>query len=119
MICAQSDLSKADEGLARTFTSALAATLRPATLHLDQIGWLSERDKLATADDLRAAYRDRAAELSGLGERWRKFRHAVPLEEAGTGCLTPPRRPARHLHGEGLRGRRGRPGIALPAAGLS
>jgi uncharacterized protein YecT (DUF1311 family) len=93
MICAQSDLSKADEELARSFASALATTLRPATLRLDQSGWLAERDKLTTADDLRAAYRDRAVELSRLAEAWRRFRHAVPLEEARTRCLTPPEAP--------------------------
>lgn len=93
MICAQSDLSKADEDLARTFTSALAATLRPATLRLDQIGWLARRDKLTTADDLRAAYRGRAGELSRLATAWRKFRHAVPLEEARMRCLTSPEAP--------------------------
>jgi len=94
MICAQSDLSKADEELAPTFTSALAMTLRPAMLRLDQIAWLAQRDKLTTADDLRAAYRNRASELSRLAEAWRAFRRPVPLDEARTHCLAPPDAPA-------------------------
>jgi uncharacterized protein YecT (DUF1311 family) len=94
MICAHSDLSKADKDLARTFTSALATTLRPATLRLDQIAWLAQRDKLTTADDLRAAYRDRANELLRLAEGWRRFRRPVPIDEARTHCLASPDAPA-------------------------
>lgn len=94
MICAQPDLSKADEELARTFTSALAMTLRPATLRLDQIAWLAKRDELTTADDLRAAYRNRANELSRLAEAWRRFRRPVPVDEARTHCLASPDAPA-------------------------
>lgn len=94
MICAQSDLSKADEALARTFASALATTLRPATLRLDQIGWLAQRDKLTTVDDLRMAYRNRTVELSRLTAAWVKFRHPALVEDARTRCLAPPDAPA-------------------------
>ena len=93
-ICDQPDLSKADEQLAQTFASALAATLRPSALRGDQVRWLAERDKLATADKLREAYRSRTSELTALTEAWRKFVRNVPLDEAKTSCLVPPEAPS-------------------------
>jgi len=94
MICDQPDLSRADEQLAQTFASALAATLRPGALRGDQVRWLAERDKLATADKLREAYRTRTSELTAQTEAWRKFVRDVPLDEAKTSCLVPPEAPS-------------------------
>lgn len=94
MVCDAPDLSRADEQLAQAFASALAATLRPSTLRLDQLRWLAERDKLTIADKLRDAYRTRVKELAALAEAWRKLRQDVSLEQAKTRCIVPPDAPS-------------------------
>ncbi len=87
-ICADPELSSADEKLAETYKAALAASLRPGLLRDQQQGWLKERD--VQADNLRALYRSRIEALAETVAKWQAARQPIELERARTHCVASP-----------------------------
>ncbi len=89
-ICADSELSKADERLAASFADAVAASLSPQALHAEQTEWLHDRDKETDAKKLRELYRVRIEALGNVAAKWRAARQDVKLEQSRTTCLLSP-----------------------------
>ncbi len=92
-ICADPDLSKADERLAGAFASALAVTLSPQELRQQQLAWLAERDALPDIEALRQTYQNRSDVLAKSIDKWRAIREDVTLEAAQKVCVVPPDAP--------------------------
>src|ERR1700730_14201974 len=58
-ICADPELSKADEGLATAFADPTTVSLSPLTLRTEQAEWLRERDKETDVKKLKGLYQSR------------------------------------------------------------
>jgi uncharacterized protein len=89
-ICDDPALSKADERLAEAYASALAVTLAPGALQVEQSQWLGRRNKLIGAGPLQLAYRARIAELTEAADKWRKVPREIAAESAAKTCVLPP-----------------------------
>lgn len=63
MICADAELSKLDEKLARVYKSALAYVIDPATLKIEQGQWLKVRDQASDKKSLLQRYQDRISSV--------------------------------------------------------
>jgi uncharacterized protein len=92
-ICADPDLSKADDRLTDAFAATLAATLQPEELRRAQAIWLQQRDGIAGKARLSDAYRSRISELTALKAKWLAVRRAVDPESARQKCVVPPDAP--------------------------
>jgi uncharacterized protein len=90
MICADAELSSADERLADAYKTALQASLYPAALRQAQQQWLAARDKLDSVEQLRRTYRARIVALDELPIKWRPARQPVTAESARARCIAPP-----------------------------
>jgi len=89
-ICADSELSQADERLAAVFAGATAESLSPQVLRTDQAEWLRDRDKETDARKLRDIYRLRIAALVEVTAKWHIARQDVPADRAKTTCVLSP-----------------------------
>ena len=93
-ICADPDLSKADDRLTETFAATLATTLQPEELRREQAIWLQQRDRIAGKAELRDAYGRRIAHLAALKAKWLAVRRGVDPESARQSCVVPPSAPS-------------------------
>lgn len=89
-ICADPELSKADERLAALFTSATAASLSPLALRAEQTEWLRARDKETNVGKLRESYRSRSDALDKQLAGWQTARREVPADQARKSCVLSP-----------------------------
>lgn len=89
-ICADPQLSRADEALAVAYGKALAAAPLPFAVRADQRRWIGEmRDKAATNADLLAGMNSRMAELALQTAADRVAASPVPLASIATRCTAP------------------------------
>lgn len=89
-ICADPQLSRADENLAEAYRLALAAAPLPFAVRDDQRRWIADvRDKTTGTADLRIALVERATGLTGKAIADRTAARPVPLASIATRCTAP------------------------------
>lgn len=90
IICADPELSRADERVATAFADATTVSLSPLTLRTEQAEWLRDRDKETDVKKLKGLYQSRNDALDKQTTAWRTARQDVPLESAQKTCVLSP-----------------------------